>query len=103
VFPDEAEFLAAGVDERFAAGGSEQVPERGEVFDLQRIDNRQVPVCCELDQAEVGQKAVFRDEFGIEGDDRRRRNRLAEVAKVLVGCDVVVMHGVLLARTNARQ
>ena len=46
----------------------------------------------ELNQTELRLKAVFRDELRIEGDDRRSGDRFAEVAKVLVGGDVVVMH-----------
>ena len=48
---------------------------------------------CQLNQAQIGQKAVFGDELGVVRDDGRRSDRFAEVAKVLVGDDVIVTHG----------
>jgi len=96
--PDEAKFLAAGVDQCFAARRGEQVPQRREVFDLQRIDNGQVLVGRELDQAKVGLKTVFGDEFRVVSDDRRRSDDLAEVPQLLVRNDVFVLHERLVRR-----
>ena len=55
------------------------------------IDDGEPLVGGELNQAEFGQEAVFGDKLGVEGDNRRSRNRFAKVAKMLVGGDVVVI------------
>ena len=89
---NEAEFLAAGVNQRLAPRRDEQIPQRRQVLHLQRIDDRQPAFRGNLDQAQLGLIAVFGDEFRVEGDDPRRRDDLAEIPQVLVGNDVVVLH-----------
>ena len=100
--PNEAKFLAARMDERFAARRGEQVPQRREIVHLQRIDDGQVAVRRELDQAEIRLIAVFRHKFRVVSHNRRRGDRLAEIAKVLVGGDVFVLQVFSLVSANAR-
>ena len=50
---EEAELLAAGVNQRLAAGRAEQIPERRQVVGLVGIDDRQPAPGRQLDQAQL--------------------------------------------------
>ncbi len=75
---------------------SQDIPKRSKIIDSMGVDDRQIAICADLNQAQIGPKSVFGDKFGIKTDDFGRGEALTIVLKLRLSCDVLVLHAAFL-------
>jgi hypothetical protein len=90
---EHLEVLARGVQHLGGSAGSEQLMERCQVGERQRIDQRQLAAGGDLHQAQARAIGALAHELGVEHQCRLAGQGPAQVGEGAVGIDQIQGHG----------
>ena len=91
---DEAEFLAAGVDDRGAAGLGEEPPEGLEIAGREGVDGGEDAGGRYLHETELAAVGVLRDELGVEAEVRVAGESVDQIAELGVASRYTNSHAI---------